>query len=548
MKFLYFWVQWPRALKRVWAVTLVLGLLGASTLLYGSIVDNTQEIPEQGGAYYEAVLSRVQNVNPYYCYLSSIDKDICSLVFTGLTKYDPVSKQISGDIAYKWDVNEDGTQYIFHLRNDVYWHDGVPLTAEDVVFSYRDVLQSPDYLGTYQMAFYNVTIEAIDDKTVQFTLQEPQSFFLYTVTMDIIPKHILGEVPVIALEQHTFSKSPVGTGPFELVSVNTDKDVDIVTLSAYKDYYGENPNIDSIIIYGFNNATDLLNKQHIFDGINDVQNPSFINDNFDVYPIQLPRVTGVFFNLNNSILSDYPVREALRYAINKDAVLADMENISVIHTALPYVDSNITHVYDIEKAKETLYDAGWKIYSEEYDDGIRRNENDEPLTVILATTKSEANMNVAENIKNAWLEAGVQTEIVSLEIGDLQESLIKPRKYDILLISTELQPNVDLYPYFHSSQLIWPGLNIAQYKNVESDLLLDKIRATYDYNEQLILTNQLLDKLNAHIPAIYLYAPVANYYVQSDIMNVKIPLQVGHLSDRFFLFNEWAKKTRKIWK
>jgi len=541
--------KWPRWAKRVWVITLLLAVLGAVNLGFLYLLKSTETVPAHGGTYYEAMVSRVQNLNPYYCYMSAIDRDLCSLLYTGLTKYDPVSKEILGDLAYTWTISEDGLEYTFLLREDIFWHDGAPITADDVIFSYNDILKSPDYMGSYQMSFYNVEMSAPDTKTVVFKLQEPQSFFPYTVTLGVLPKHLLGDVPISNLEGHSFNRNPIGSGPFKIFNIETEKDVDIVELKANEYYYGEKPYIQSLVLYGFSQTSDLLHKQSVFDGIRDNASVDYIDpDRFNKHTIQLPRVTGVFFNINNSILKTLNVRKALKISLDKSSLVSGLTNVESINSPLPFIDSGIATTQDLEKAKELLYGADWKIFSEEYSDGIRRDKNGDKLSLILATTKSTDNIEVAEKLKEAWLQIGVDVEIVSLEIGDLQENIIKPRKYDILLIAEELQENIDLYPYFHSSQMIDPGLNLSQYKNIGADLLMDTIRSTNDYASQVEKTKTLLRLLDSDVPCIYLYSQKVPYFVSKEIINVKIPPQAGNISDRFNLFHTWAKDVTHVWK
>lgn len=540
--------KWPVWAKRVWVLTLFLAAFGLVNSAYVFVAAKTVEVPAVGGTYYEAMVSRVQNINPYYCYMSSMDRDLCKLVFSGLTKYDPVSKEIRGDLAYSWTISDDGMEYNYSLRPDLYWHDGVPITSEDVVFSYQDILQSPDYLGSYQKTFHNVKIEALDERTIRFTLAEPQAFFPYTVTLGIVPKHILGGISIAEIQQHSFNRNPIGSGPFKLINIESERDVDIVELRSFEKYYGEQPYIQKLVLYGFSHTDNLLQKQSIFDGIRDVTDGTLIDaSRFNTHQIQLPRLTGVFFNMQKPILKNDVIRNALSLSIDKNAIVAGLNNAKLIDSPLPFIEADVTHTTDIERAKELLFNADWKIYSEQYNDGIRRDKNGEKLSLILATTKSEDNMTVAKRLQAAWKEIGIEIEIVNLEIGDLQENIIKPRKYDVLLIAEELQESIDLYPYFHTSQMVDPGLNLSQYNNVDVNLLLDKIRATNTYTDQVLLTQELLTILNKDNPVIYLYSLQVPYYVNKDIINVKIPPQAGHISDRFNMFHEWAKDVTYIW-
>src|SRR5699024_5790521 len=170
--------------------------------------------------------------------------DIEDIIFDQLTRTDE-EIDIQPELATDWDISDDGLTYTFYLRDDVTFHDGEPLTAEDVEFTYNIFLDE-DYTGPRAGSFINLDeVIAVDDHTVEFHLSEVDARFLASTGYGILPKHILGDVPAEDLESHDFVSNPIGSGPFKFEEW---KDGQYVKLSAYEDYYQGRPHLDTLTL------------------------------------------------------------------------------------------------------------------------------------------------------------------------------------------------------------------------------------------------------------------------------------------------------------
>ncbi len=169
--------------------------------------------------YREGVLGHPESISPLTA-RSQADRDLVALLFAGLVRNGP-NGSVVPDLASRWSTSDDGRTWTFELREDAFWHDGQPVTAADVSFTIH-TLQDPDYAGPRSTSWSGVTVQAVGERTVRFTLDTPIGGFLQAATQPIAPAHLLADVPVTSLPDHSFGERPVGSGPFALVSRERD--------------------------------------------------------------------------------------------------------------------------------------------------------------------------------------------------------------------------------------------------------------------------------------------------------------------------------------
>lgn len=217
------------ALVGIAFLSVVLGYLALNT--------NSVERPDFGGTYTEGVAGRPNAINPIFSQYNDVDRDIASLVFNGLTRSDE-NGVLQPDLATSWSISPDGLIYTFTLRSGVYWHDGAPFTADDVLYTLHAVQDPaskspPDLAGFWR----TVAITVIDATTVRFQLTQPYAPFLDYTTIGILPAHLLKDVAPGDLFQNPFNRRPIGTGPFMISEMTLDH----ATLDVNPGYYGVRP-------------------------------------------------------------------------------------------------------------------------------------------------------------------------------------------------------------------------------------------------------------------------------------------------------------------
>lgn len=164
--------------------------------------------------YREGILGLPASINPLTA-RTQADRDIVALVFSGLVRHGPKGTVVP-DLASEWTINESGSSYTFTIRPDAVWQDAEPVTSADVVFTVQ-TLQDPTYTGPAAGSWREVTVTAIDERTVRFDLDTPLGGFLQAATQPLLPVHLLENVPPSSLAEDPYNTRPVGSGPYRLV-------------------------------------------------------------------------------------------------------------------------------------------------------------------------------------------------------------------------------------------------------------------------------------------------------------------------------------------
>src|SRR6478609_10830081 len=212
--------------------SLVVGTLVALLALIASLVSVPSLFPTAASSvgpgataappsrpYREGVLGRPVSVSPLSA-RTQADRDLVALVYAGLVRNGP-SGSLVPDLAERWTVDSSGSVWTFYLRDDARWHDGEPVTAEDVAFTIG-VLQDPKYTGPGAGSWNEVTVQPVGMRTVVFTLATPLGGFLQAATQPIAPAHVLAEIPVDQLVDDPSGREPIGSGPFAVTALDND--------------------------------------------------------------------------------------------------------------------------------------------------------------------------------------------------------------------------------------------------------------------------------------------------------------------------------------
>jgi len=319
------------------------------------------------GVYTEGFQSGIFRINPVYADLSEPDRDISSLVFRGLTKYDVTTRKIVSDIA-DVTISEDRLKYTFIIKGGVTWQDGETVTADDVIFTFNTVIQDPAFQNpVLKSNFKGVKVDKVDDKTVVFTLTAPNSFFITNMTIGLLPEHILKDVPVSDLINDDFNRNPIGNGPYkiEVPLSTTMTGATQVLLERYDGFYGKIPQLRQLRFFGYPTRADLIKNISTLNAIPKVTEESIEavskDSRFSMYGYSLPQYTAVFMNTENADLENLKVRQALQKAIHKDSFLGELpDTIRVETPVLSLNQEEWKYAASMDEAKKLLNDAGYK--------------------------------------------------------------------------------------------------------------------------------------------------------------------------------------------
>ena len=201
------------AKEKTFVVILVFVFLFSLTQYF--VTRNKLSFSTGGDVYVEGFVGTLRLINPVFADFNDADRDAAELIFSGLIRYDPVQKNFFPDLAESFERSRDGLTYTFKLRTNVVWHDGEAFTADDVIYTYKEVIQDPSFRNpVLRNSFEDIKIDKLDPERVAFVLPSPNSYFISHLTVGILPRHILNETPVSSLDRSSFNKEPIGTGPY----------------------------------------------------------------------------------------------------------------------------------------------------------------------------------------------------------------------------------------------------------------------------------------------------------------------------------------------
>ena len=525
------------------ALVVVVSIVALFSVLRAQLV----EVPAHGGTLTEGVLGSPRFVNPLLA-LSDADRDLTALTFAGLMGIGTDGTLVPV-IASSYTVSEDGKTYTFTLRDNAKFSDGTPVTAEDVVFTVEKAkdptLKSPEYSN-----WVSIQAQAIDARTVQFTLPKPYAPFLADTTLGILPSRLWRNVPNDQFPFSPLMQRPVGAGPFKVVNVVENGDGLAIEygLKANKGYALGRPYLSEIRLRFYETPTLLQGayRSGRVESAYGIDTPEALRAPYS-------RVFGVFFNKKEEpAFARLEVRKALSIAINREHIVQDLlggyatalagpvsAGNGVVPPTLPTVETRI------EDAKTLLTNNGWKFDAEA---GAWENEK-EKLTldgITIRTSNVPELKVVAEAVQSDWETLGIPTTLELYEQGDLTKDVIRPRAYAALLFGMVVGREQDLYAFWDSGEQADPGLNIASYANATVDSLLERARSTSDQAKSLEYLQSASDRIAADYPAAFTHAPDFLYAVPKTLYGVELP-QIAAPADRFASVATWYKERAYVW-
>ncbi|HVX90691.1 MAG TPA: peptide ABC transporter substrate-binding protein [Candidatus Paceibacterota bacterium] len=502
--------------------------------------------PAYGGILKEGEVGSPRFVNPLLA-ISDSDRDLTALTYAGLMGEDG-SGNLVPVLAESYTVSGDGKTYTFTLRPDAKFSDGTPVTADDVVFTVEKAqdpnLKSPEYAN-----WSGVAVNAVDARTVEFTLSKPFAPFLGNTTLGILPARLWKSLSDDDFAFSSMNTNPVGAGPFTVSSVGRDANgvIQSFNLKANTRYVLGRPYLAGINFTFYSQESDLQAAlaNHEVESAYGVPGKSALEAPYS-------RVFGVFFNAaQQPVFAHKEVREALSIAIDRDTIVNHVlggyatplmgpvpPGSGVPDIALP---PTATRIAD---AAQVLTHAGWV-----YDPDAREwklAKSSEVLSVTLKTSNVPELKAVATEIQSDWQQLGVPVDIELYEPGDLTQNVIRPRAYGALLFGMVIGNDHDLYAFWDSAERSDPGLNIAMYSNKTVDTLLEKARGESDPAALTDDLTQINADIAADYPAAFTHAPDFLYTVPNGLQGVVLP-QITSPSDRFAAVTGWYLETERVW-
>lgn len=544
---------------------LMITLLTSTLLILESVNKSLMvSVPLRGGSITEGIIGAPRFVNPVLAN-SPADLDLTSLIYSGLMRKNADGILIP-DLAKNYEMSKDGLTYTFTLKDKIYFQDGKPVTADDVVFTINEVkdsiIQSP-----HQVDWNGVTVQKINDKTIQFTLKQPFASFLENATLGIMPSYLWNNSPI---ELNNANTNPIGSGPYLIKNIIKESSgvIDSYELAPFKKFALGEPYLENLNLDFYSNEDDLMNalQDGTVDQISSITpiNADILKErNYQIESSVLPRIFGLFFNQNvNDLFTDKIIKNAIDQTIDKNKIVREVllgygmtidspipPNLLSGQTAIG--ENNIPREEILQNTQASLAKDGWVKgpdgFLQKTVTGKNKKKTTKTLEFSISTSDAPELVKTAELIKQDLELIGMKVDLKTFAVGNLNQDVIRPRNYDALLFGEIINRESDLYAFWHSSQRKDPGLNVASYTNAKVDKLLENGSATLDEQGRTKEYLQFEDEIKKDVPAVFLYSPNFIYVVSPNLKG----LSLNHLNtpkDRFANVYLWYTKTENVWK
>lgn len=535
-------------------VLLLIGGLVAQNIALSRYFQIVKPVP--GGIYNEGVLGTFTNASPLFA-TSNADTTVSKLLFSGLLKYD-TNNQLVGDLASDFSTDANGITYTIHLKPNLTWHDGKPLTSADVLYTYKTI-QNPDAQSPLQSSWQGIEVSAPDNRTVLFKLPGPLAAFPYNLVNGIVPKHILVKTPASDLRSVDFNTiRPVGSGPFSWQAIevksNDPKNARTqIALVPFSDYASGKPKLTEFIVHAYASQEQLIKafesgKLTAIEGVSSLPVSAREKSGAEVHDLLLNAANMVFFKTASGVLADPIVRQALVQSADVPKIVKQLDYPThlvrepFLNGQLGY-DATLTQAnFDLAAAQKSLESDGWLVGK----NGIRSKENQQLSFKLTATDGAESKL-VTSQLKQQWRALGVDLRVDLQQASDFQGTLAY-HSYDAVLYGISIGSDPDVFVYWDSSQADVRSanrLNLSEYKNSAADNALESGRTRRDPTLRTIKYKPFLQAWQKDAPALALYQPRLLYVTNGPVAGLS-DHAINSAIGRFNNVQNWQIRQSKV--
>lgn len=552
-------IRW-QLLLAVISLALVLSLLSFQVQSAGLC---STRVPAPGGDLVEGMVGAPQRLNPLLNDANPVDQTLTNLIFDGLTRYDEKGR-LTPALAREWTVSEDGRTIGFTLRDDVRWHDGEPLTADDVAFTYG-LMQDENFPGLPGLTtlWRNVTITVASETGITFTLPTPYGPFLDATTRGILPAHQLEGVTAATLADHPFNHAPIGTGPFMVVPGDDWQTTGQLRLAPNPVHWWQGTQLSSLIFRFYPDNEALLQA---FDA-GEIQAISSVPDELLPAAADRPgmrlftapdeRYSQLLFNQTESgapALRSANFRKALAYSLDREALIDTALNGQGLPLDGPYLPTSwaynpgqlTSYTYQPATADNLFAESGWPLPGE---GGIRQREG-VTLTLRLLVPDVPLRLALAQAIVEQWRAAGIEGIVEAVPAAELLDRLAQ-RQFDVALVEVEPLGDPDLYDFW-SQEAIIRGQNYAGWNSQRPSEALEAARQLWNVDERRPYYDAFLRFYEADLPALTLYQHVYTYALSDSVKSLQSThglAEVGRIDEpreRYTTLADWFLLYRDV--
>jgi peptide/nickel transport system substrate-binding protein len=509
------------------------------TLVLSEAKDISNPQRPYGGILNWGVCHKPTIINPILT-THSISAALVQLIFNGLVRINSKG-EIGPDLAESWDISSDGLVYTFYLRKGVRFHDGTECTAFDVKFTYDKIID-PEINSPFRSLSELIDkFEAIDKYTFRVVLKKPSAPFLYRMVRYIMPKHILEDKD---LNKADFNFHPIGTGPFRFKEWTKDNQI---ILEYNPDYYAGRPYLDKIIVKAYLTSGDLwtalMRNEVDFVGFMEREDYQVLKDDpaFKAYTIPNDSYCAILYNLDDSLLTNRRIREAIAYGIDRKSLIERVAFGYGLECNGPFYPGSLgfnplvkPFEYNPEKSQQLLAEAGFK---DTNNDGILEKNGEELELRVLVDARSDIFKRIVMVIRQQLQEIGIKIKVILYsDDTELTKNFLEQNKPQAHLkfILAGIDPDQETEDWC-SKEPKRPD-KLWMYRDEEVDRLFELGRITYDKEEREKIYQKIHQIIYADQPACFLYFPFVFHAVSKKFEN----------TDEFFTLN-MPTYTMKDW-
>jgi len=492
-----------------------------------------------GGTLVWGVSYKPTIINPILT-TQSVSASLESLIFNALIRWNS-NGNIEPDLAQKWDISADGLVYTFYLRKGVRFHDGVECTTRDVKFTF-DKFIDPQVDSPFR-SFFNLVKEfkVIDSYTFQIVLTKPFPSFIYRLIRYIIPKHLLKDAN---LQNAPFNFKPIGTGPFRFKEWRKDNQI---VLEYNPDYYEGRPYLDKIMVKTYADSRELwtaLMRQEVDLALFIEREDYEIikNDSaFKTYAFPVDGYYSIVYNLDDPILADKRVRQAIAYGIDRKSLIEKIGFGYGLECNGPFYPGSIgfnaqvqAMEFNPDKAIALLSEAGWNDVDR---DGILEKEGEKLEIRMLVDKRSDVYRRMAMLLRQQLSEIGIKLMVqLYNDENELTEEFLQQNKSQaqLKLLLAGIAP--DQIEADWSSQGAERVANLWVYRNPEVERYFALGKTTQDTKKREWIYQEIHRFIYVDQPVCFLYFPFHFHVVSSKFENVD---DFFNLSMPFHTMKEW---------
>lgn len=532
------------------------------------------------GQLTEGLIGNINKLNPLFADFNPVDQDITALIFEGLTQINDFG-EVEPDLAERWEVSRDGLEYVFVLRRDVLWHDGIPFTSADVAYTIN-VMRDGNYNGDPALTAFWRTVEmtVIDDFTLRFRLVQPLAVFPEQLKMGILPAHILERYPVEQLERHPFNLDPIGTGPYQVEQLYaTDGQLSISLRVA--PVYRQRPEgqagfaIDRIVFRTYatpEQAVAALVRGEVNSiGRLDPARLSSLNGvtSLTVYSRPLGAVGVLIYNWRRddvAYFSNPRVHAAFAKGIDRSGAVLTALAGQAIPAESPLIpgmwayDATALHpTYNVDAARETLATVSFEVEVESTDtpteastdipsEAATESPPDAPPPVTTTTLRRDFTILVIDVPHFVALADHLAGQFNTLNFAVTVEAVdedtyfqrLEAGDFDTAIVEYSFAPyaDPDAYAFWHVSQA-GSGVNYGGMDDARLNELLELGRREHLGGVRAQYYQEFQQLFAERSPALMLYHPLYAYVADKRLTGIQLGF-IATPADRFRHIQDWA--------